>query len=350
MQAAELINELRAARERTRRMVDDLAGERELGPMLAIVNPPRWEVGHVGWFQEFWCLRQGSEARASILPNADALYNSATVPHDSRWTLPLPSFADTLAYREAVLDKVVQALKSGHADPYFAELALRHEEMHAEAFHYTRQTLGYPAPAGMDVSFGAPGLNGDFEASGGLYRLGAERDKDFAFDNEKWSHPVVLEPFRIARRCVTNAEYGDFVKAGGKAPGHWKDGKLRRFDRWIAIAPDEPVMHVSWHDAQAYCRWAGRRLPTEAEWECAAVAGVEGMLGQVWQWTASTFLPYPGFVRDPYKEYSEPWFGTHKVLRGGSFATPKGEARVRFRNFYTPDRVDIFAGFRTCAA
>ena len=111
MQAAELINELRAARERTRRMVDDLAGERELGPMLAIVNPPRWEVGHVGWFQEFWCLRQGNEARASILPNADALYNSATVPHDSRWTLPLPSFADTLAYREAVLEKVVQALK-----------------------------------------------------------------------------------------------------------------------------------------------------------------------------------------------------------------------------------------------
>jgi len=341
MEPAELIRELRGARERTRGVVDDLAGSRELGPKLAIVNPPRWEVGHVGWFQEFWCLRQGSEARPSILPNADALYNSATVPHDTRWELPLPSFADTLAYRDEVLEKVLEQLKGGKADRYFAELALRHEEMHAEAFHYTRQTLGYPAPAGMDVSFKHPSQAGDFEAPGGLYRLGAVPGAEFAFDNEKWSHPVVLEPFRIARRCVTNA---------GKPPGHWKGDRLRRFERWIPIPPDEPVMHVSWHEAQAYCKWAGRRLPTEAEWECAALSGVEGMLGHVWQWTASTFLPYPGFVRDPYKEYSEPWFGTHKVLRGGSFATPKGEARVRFRNFYTPDRADIFAGLRTCAA
>jgi iron(II)-dependent oxidoreductase len=149
---------------------------------------------------------------------------------------------------------------------------------------------------------------------------------------------------------VTNGEYGEFVKAGGKPPRYWKDGKLRRFDKWIPIPPEEPVMHVSWHEAQAYCQWAGRRLPTEAEWECAATSGLDGMLGNVWEWTSSTFLPYPGFVRDPYKEYSEPWFGTHKVLRGGSFTTPPGEARVRFRNFYTPDRADIFCGFRTCAA
>ena len=347
MQSADLIRELRAARERTRRVVDDLAGERELGPLLAIVNPPRWEVGHVGWFQEFWVLRQGSEARPSILPNADALYNSATVPHDSRWSLPLPSFRDTLAYRDAVLDKVVHSLEGGQADPYFAELALRHEEMHAEAFHYTRQTLGYPAP---EVSLRVLPRNDDFEAPGGLYRLGSVPGTEFAFDNEKWSHPVVLQPFRISRRCVTNGEYGKFVKAGGKPPRYWKDGKLRRFDKWIPIPPDEPVMHVSWHEAQAYCQWAGRRLPTEAEWECAAMSGLDGMLGNVWEWTSSTFLPYPGFVRDPYKEYSEPWFGTHKVLRGGSFTTPPGEARVRFRNFYTPDRADIFCGFRTCAA
>jgi iron(II)-dependent oxidoreductase len=348
MEPDQLIADLQAARAKTRRLVDDLAGERELGPKLAIVNPPRWEVGHVGWFQEFWVLRRGSEARPSILPKADALYNSATVPHDTRWQLPLPAYRDTITYRDEVLEKVLEQLRRGDADPYFAELALRHEEMHAEAFHYTRQTLGYPAPDGLGIALKVLPDEKDLEAPGGLYYLGAKKGEGFAFDNEKWSHPVLLEPFRIGRRLVTNAEYAGFVKAGGNPPAYWRDGELRRFDRWIPIPPGEPVMHVSWHDAQAYCKWAGRRLPTEAEWECAAMSGLD-MLGSVWQWTSSTFLPYPGYVRDPYKEYSEPWFGTHKVLRGGSFTTPPGEARARFRNFYTPDRRDIFAGFRTCA-
>jgi iron(II)-dependent oxidoreductase len=332
----ELSLRLKKAREHTRRVADDLAGERELGPRLAIVNPPRWEVGHVGWFQEFWCLRGGSEDRASILPNADALYNSATVPHASRWTLPLPSFADTLAYREAVLERVIDGLDKG--DTYYAELALRHELMHAEAFHYTRQTLGYPAPD----SHVEPSAEGDVEYPGGVLRLGAQSGNGFAFDNEKWSHPVVLAPFRIARRPVTYGEYRKF-----REPLYCKDGKVRRFERWVPIPDDEPVRHVSWQDATAYCEWAGRRLPTEAEWEFAALAGLENT-GLVWEWTSSVFLPYPGFLRDPYKEYSEPWFGTHKVLRGASFATPPGVAHARFRNFYTPERADMFVGFRTC--
>ena len=336
----DLVEQLRAARAHTRRVVDDLAGERELGPKLAIVNPPRWEVGHVGWFQEYWCLRGGLEERASILPNADALYNSATVPHDTRWSLPLPSFSDTLAYRDEVLDRVVSNREK--VDPYFIELAVRHELMHAEAFHYTRQTLSYPAP-GAGKGVGLQGQAGDLELPGGVFRLGAQHNNGFAFDNEKWSHPVVLKPFRIARRPVT---YGDYRKF--REPPYCKDGMVRRFERWIPIPDDEPVRHVSWHDANAYCAFAGRRLPTEAEWECAALSGLENV-GLVWEWTSSTFLPYPGFLRDPYKEYSEPWFGTHKVLRGASFATPPGVAHVRFRNFYTPDRSDIFAGFRTCA-
>jgi iron(II)-dependent oxidoreductase len=337
-----LVRQLQAAREHTRRVADDLAGEREFGPKLAIVNPPRWEVGHVGWFQEYWCLRGGSEERASILPNADALYNSATVPHGTRWTLPLPSFRDTLAYRDEVLDRVARAADTGDAHPYFVELAVRHELMHAEAFHYTRQTLGYPAPA-VEEQRRALSENGDVEYPGGVFRLGAKPGEGFAFDNEKWSHPVVLKPFRMARRPVTYGEYRKFAE-----PPYCKDGMVRRFDRWIPIPDDEAVRHVSWHDANAYCAFAGRRLPTEAEWECAALSGLENV-GHVWEWTSSAFLPYPGFLRDPYKEYSEPWFATHKVLRGASFATPPGVSHPHFRNFYTPDRTDIFAGFRTCA-
>jgi iron(II)-dependent oxidoreductase len=336
----ESVLRLKSAREHTRRLTDDLGGEREFGPQLAIVNPPRWEVGHVGWFQEFWCLRGGSEERASILPNADRLYNSATVPHDSRWTLPLPSFADTLAYRDEVLDRLVKGVET--ADPYFVELAIRHELMHAEAFHYTRQTLGYPEPQELQKK-DFSSVEGDMECAGGVFRPGAKPNDGFAFDNEKWSHPLVLEPFRIARRPVTYGEYRKF-----REPLYCNDGRVRRFDRWVPIEDDEPVRHVSWHDANAYCAFVGRRLPTEAEWEYAALAGLEN-IGHVWEWTSSTFLPYPGFVRDPYKEYSEPWFGTHKVLRGASFATPPGVSHARFRNFYTPERADMFVGFRTCS-
>src|SRR5437588_8957762 len=211
-----LIEELQAARAHTRRVADDLCGAREFGPQLAIVNPPRWELGHVGWFQEFWCLRRAG--RESILPNADALYNSATVAHDARWSLPLPSFSTTLQYRDEVLRRVLERLRGGDGPDlaYFARLATRHEDMHAEAFHYTRQTLGYPAPQ-LRAPDGFPGnrVSGDAELPGGRFELGARPGPGFAFDNEKWSHPVILAPFRMSRTAVTNAQYLDFVEAGG---------------------------------------------------------------------------------------------------------------------------------------
>jgi iron(II)-dependent oxidoreductase len=390
-----LERDLLASRARATRVTADLDDERLLGPKLAIVNPPLWEIGHVGWFQERWCLRlQPSGALADpILPGADALYDSAAVAHDTRWDLPLPDLAATRAYLANVLERVRGRLAREPENDrlrYFVRLATFHEDMHAEAFHYTRQTLGYPDPFGAPTAPATPAPRGDAEHPGGRFRLGAEPNGGFVFDNEKWAHAVEIAPFRMSRTPVTNAEFRAYVEDGGRAPRYWKqaDGVWlqRRFDRWLPLAPDEPVLHVDWNEAQAYCRWARRRLPTEAEWEYAASAakrrypwgddgpsfaranldgsgvvpvgacaagdspaGARQLIGNVWEWTASTFTPYPGFVVDPYKEYSEPWFGTHKVLRGGSFATPARLIRTTWRNFYTPDRGDVFAGFRTCA-
>jgi len=350
---AELERDLLDSRARALRVTGDLDGERLLGPKLKIVNPPLWEIGHVSWFQEFWCLRQRADGppAASILKGADALYDSSAVAHDTRWGLPLPDLKATRAYGEAVLDKVRERLArepENEALQYFVRLATFHEDMHAEAFHYTRQTLGYAEPAFEFKNNETK--KGDVEIGGGNFMLGARPGGGFVFDNEKWAHEVEIAPFRIARSVVSNAQYLAFVEAGGAAPRYWKKegGRWlqRRFERWIPLKPAEPVRHVSGEEARAFCVWAKRRLPSEAEWECAS-ASLD--YGQVWEWTASPFVPYPGFVRDPYKEYSEPWFGTHQVLRGGSFATPARLMRPSFRNFYMADRGDVFCGFRTCA-
>jgi iron(II)-dependent oxidoreductase len=359
---AELERDLLASREHARRVTADLDGARLLGPKLAIVNPPLWEIGHVSWFQERWCLRLQADGTLvdSILPGADALYDSSTVAHDTRWDLPVPRLKATRAYGEDVLGRVRERLArepESASLQYFVRLATFHEDMHAEAFHYTRQTLGYQDPffpeGSIKSNSGKSSSPRDIEIAGGTFVLGAKPEDGFVFDNEKWAHEVGIAPFRIARSPVTNAEYLAFVEQGGAAPRYWKnqDGAWleRRFDRWLPLAPDEPVRHVSWNEAQAYCRWAKRRLPTEAEWELAASSGRIPREAGVWEWTASTFKPYPGFVADPYKEYSEPWFDTHKVLRGGSFATPARLLRATFRNFYTAERADVFSGFRTCA-
>jgi EgtB-related family protein len=262
--------------------------------------------------------------------------------------------AATRSYLSAVLEKTLQRLArepENETLTYFVRLATLHEDMHAEALHYTHQTLGYPQPEFGDGARISSGSVPEFlQFAGGKFRLGAERDEQrFVFDNEKWAHDVEIKPFAIAARPVSNAQYLEYVEAGGTPPRYWRkaDGgwQERRYDRWQALAPGEPVRHVSWNEAQAYCRSAGERLPTEAEWTCAARAM---QWGEVWEWTASTFAPFPGFSADPYADYSQPWFGTHKVLKGASFATPPRVVNAAFRNFYTPERADVFAGFRTC--
>lgn len=366
----------RDARRRTCALAASLPPDALLGPRLAIVNPPLWELGHVAWFQERWVLRHAAD-RPPLRADGDALYDSTAIPHDTRWSLPLPSLGETLAYLEAVEAEVLRWLpRAPEPARYFARLAVFHEDMHFEALAFTRQTLGLPAP-GLPAEPASPepgsGATGELEVPGGTFLLGAERAERFVFDNEKWAHPVELAPFRIARAPVTQAAFSAFVEGGGYARReHWSDagwrwreaagaahpvywrregtGWARRdFDRWVPLEPHRPVVNVCWFEADAFCRWAGRRLPTEAEWEAAAVHERRSLPGHAWEWTASDFLPYPGFAPDPYREYSAPWFGSHKVLRGGSFATPARLLRTTFRNFYTPDRRDPWAGFRTCA-
>ncbi len=412
-------------RRRTLDLLRALGDGELLGPRLAIVNPPLWELGHVAWFQERWVLRHAA-GRAPLRGDADALYDSMAIPHDTRWSLPLPTLAETAGYLRAVSAAVLEVAPAlPERDRYFVELTVLHEDMHAEAMAFSRQTLGWAAPtlsAGGEAPPDAGDLPGDARVPGGTLSLGSTAAEPFVFDNEKWAHEVSLAPFAIARAPVTQAAFAAFVDEGGyrrrelwsepgwawrtaagaDAPAYWrKEGRawLRRdFDRWIPLEPHRPVVNVCLHEAEAYCRFARRRLPTEAEWEAAAAGepgpdgrlasrkrrypwgddpptpdrahldfralraadvaalaagdsafGCRQMIGNVWEWTASAFLPYPGFSPDPYQEYSKPWFGDHQVVRGGSFATPSRLVRNAYRNFYQPHRRDPWIGFRTCA-
>lgn len=416
------LEHLRETRSRTLALVAALRAQHYTVPLLEHINPLLWELGHIAYFAEFWTLRH-LYGDAPLLPEGDRLYDSAKIPHDARWTLPLPSREETFAFLASELEALARHAREGtpaaHDPRYFHTLAAYHEDMHGEALTYTLQTLGYERPhlPVRPAPQGGP-LPGDVRVPGGRYRIGSLPADGFVFDNEQWSHEVEVASFAIARAPVTNEAYAAFVEDGGyrterywspagwawrsaagaEHPVYWSPAGSgrgaaawlqRHFDTQLPLQPHAPVSHVNWYEAQAYCAWAGRRLPTEAEWEVAATggthrrypwgedlpsperanldfayggtvdvgafpqnespAGCRQMLGNVWEWTSSVFLPYPGFAPGPYKEYSEPWLGTHFVLRGGAWSTRARLATTRWRNFYRPHRRDIITGFRTCA-
>jgi iron(II)-dependent oxidoreductase len=410
--------------ERALQLVADLDDDQMVGPLLPTLNPLIWEIGHLAWFQEKFVLRDAC-GHEPILPYADALYDSGAIPHDTRWHLDLPTRDRTVAYMRTVAERVTDAVVRPTATEvvrHFARYTVHHYDTHAEALTYTRQTLGYPPPelpgladAEQPEGADAGALPGDVEVAGGRFVLGADLSDPFVYDNEKWAHTVQVEPFAIARAPVTQAEFAAFTEDGGYAdprlwsdqgawlaatgathPVYWRRGdggrwQRRRFDTWVDLEPDHAMCHLSWWEADAYCRWAGRRLPTEPEWEFAATGGswpkscypwgdeeagpknavtdwraigpvdvaacragespvgCRQLIGNVWEWTASDFAAYPNFERDSYHENSEQFFGSRKVLRGGSWATRGRYTRSTMRNYFTPERRDVLGGFRTCA-
>ena len=340
-------------------------------PHLAELNPPLWEWGHIAWFQEWWTVRNrqrhlgtksadsGDAFEASLLPQADALFNSSEVAHESRWALSLPDLSHTQSYLADVMQRSLANLQAvpdeGDEALYFWRFVLQHEDMHNEASVYMAQALGLHLPRHLCRRQERT----QYQVEAAQISVPAQvwteghQGPGFAFDNECQAHPVGLAAFSIDAQAVTWARYLPFLQATGHAlPPHVRcvkgDWQVQQFGHWQDMNPKAPVVHVNAHDAQAWCVWAGRRLPSEAEWACAAHAS-NFVWGKVWEWTASAFTPYPGFVAHPYREYSAPWWHTHRVLKGACEATAVHMVDVRYRNFFVPERRDVFAGFRSVA-
>ena len=374
--AEQLIAKLARARAQLHALRDCLPADGWLGPFAEHLNPPLWEAGHIVWFQERWCLRaqpDGSLA-PSLLAHADPLYDSSTVPHDSRWTLPLLTPAEVDDYAARVSAAVAARLRGGldNALAYCAELSLLHELMHIEAWWMAFQNLGYAAPTRPTLAADLPAQPERLALAEGEVALGSSTDAGFIFDNEKWRHTVTVAAFDIDATPVCEAAFAAFVDAGGYQrrelwsaagrgwrtasgathPLYWRRAgdawQVRRFAEWTPLVAGAPMLHVNRFEAEACAAWRGRRLPRAAEWQ-RATALPEFHWGEGWEWTRDAFAPYPGFAPDPYRDYSQPWFHTHVELRGGGSVTDAQLKRPGFRNFYLPHRRDPFAGFRTAS-
>jgi iron(II)-dependent oxidoreductase len=422
--AAELLEE---ARERTLLLVSAL-GERDLRAQHdPLMSPILWDLGHIAHFEELWLTRNlAGPIEFSEMPG---MYNPFEHPRSTRAALPLPGLREWRQMAEEIRTRVLAALRTvdfDSEDPllrdgYVVRMVAQHEYQHNETILQTLQLKSggdYAAPRRWEVPAAPrphePGAMARFP--GGRVLLGTD-DRTAAYDNERPAHEVELPEFWIDAAPVTNGEYRAFMADGGysrkalwsEAGWGWRAGEqaaapkywMRRDGGWVTrvmnreapIDDAVPVCHVCYHEAEAYAAWAGKRLPTEAEWEAAArfdpdtgrtrtypwgedapsaelanldqlafsVApvwayahnvspiGCYGMIGDVWEWTSSDFVGYEGFVPFPYAEYSEAFFGTeYKVLRGGAWATRPGAIRTTFRNWDYPIRRQIFSGFR-CA-
>lgn len=447
VQKSALLAELDLTRKRTRELITTLGEEQLDVAYHPGVNPPLWEMGHAAFFYEVFVFSL-LDGDTSFDPSMDDLWDSFHIDHADRWRRDLfPGFDKTLAYFDHVYHKMAERIERSPLtgrELYLFRYAIFHQNMHIESLVWCRQTVGYAAPPGTGFGRPAPGdspstsLQPDTIVPEGDWLIGMPGEsehyatEDFAFDAEKPRHTVHLNEFAISRCLVSNREFMAFVEDGGyqklelwsfggrkwlrtktdmalaqgmpgpikqtpEHPLYWRrsDGQWqeRLFGQWQPLNPDAPVTHVSYWEAEAYCHWAGRRLPTEYEWEVAALANREGepfrkypwgnerpgvlhadmnatgmaqnpvtdypegespfgcrqMIGTVWEWTSNQFFPYDGFRMDMYPFMSTLQFGDHKVSRGGSCATSSSLIRGTYRQAYLPQRNDVYTGFRTCA-
>jgi ergothioneine biosynthesis protein EgtB len=379
------------------------------------VSPTKWHLAHTTWFFETFILTRFDATYRLFDPAFHYLFNSyyeaegPRHPRPQRGMLSRPSCADVAAYRDHV-DAAMARLIDGAADDAWRdaarliELGLHHEQQHQELILMDIKhvfSLNPLLPAYQPARRRAPGEAASLdwiEFAGGLVKIGHEGE-DFAFDNETPRHRVWLDPFRLASRPVTCGEFAQFIAAGGyrepefwlsegwamvqqqgwEAPLYWRAGdegwRVFTLSGDKRLEPAEPVVHVSFYEADAYAKWAGKRLPTEAEWEVAAQgtmgdgvtltgnlgdnrryhpgadAGGEGLrqlIGDVWEWTASPYTPYPRFraVSGAIGEYNGKFMSNQMVLRGGAAVTPAGHIRATYRNFFPPSARWAFSGLR----
>jgi iron(II)-dependent oxidoreductase len=353
---------LAEARRRTLALVEPLDDQQLNRVYSPILSPLAWDLGHIANFEELWLVRTIG-GREPLHGELGHFYDAIENPRKTRGELPILRDAELRSYLDEVRERALEVLATVEIGPdqedrllrggFVYEMLLAHELQHQETMLQLLQLVdGYELSLPIGTAAVASDGPETIALPAGTHEVGAPPE-GFAYDNERGRHAVALAAFEIDRTPVANAAYIEFMDATGAEPpeywqpdgeGGWVDTARGRRD---PVAPDHPVVHVSWHQADAFARWAGKRLPSEFEWEAAREALDD--VGQAWEWTCSDFRAYPGFEAFPYREYSEVFFGgTYKVLRGASWATHPRVARPSFRNWDLPERRQIFSGIR-CA-
>lgn len=358
---ARLREDFEACRAGTLDIFDGMSETEFREPIHPQFSPLGWHLGHIAYTEAAWLIAKCGE-RPLPRPEFEGIFHVDAVPKAER-SRRIPEAGEVKDYAAIVRSQMLECLNTVPIDRQerLWRFVLQHEAQHTETVQLLLALRDRGnAKAGGGIGGAVPAVEW-IPVPGGTATIGLESAD--ALDNERPSHPVTLAPFEIARDPVREAQYAAFMADGGYSRRSlWSDEGWDWLQAegvaaplyWRPDAPDLPVCGVSAHEAEAFCRWAGARLPSEFEWEAAtsqvkAGGGPRDMLGHVWEWTASPFAPYPGFEPWPYPGYSQTYFdGRHRVLRGGSWATRPWARRPSFRNWYTPDTRQIFAGFR-CA-